>query len=65
MAKTQPASTKTSVRNAKTGQFVVVRGVGALKGQLTLKKSVDLTKPIATQAMKGTKPRKALPSTKH
>lgn len=55
----------TSVRNAKTGQFVTVRGVGALKGQLTLKKSVDLTKPIASQAMKGTKPRRATCSTKH
>jgi len=29
------------------------RGAGALKGRLQLKKSIDLTKPIASQAMKG------------
>ena len=44
-----------AVRDAKTGQFVTVRGVGALKGQLSLKKGVDLTKPIASQALKGGK----------
>lgn len=43
------------VRDAKSGRYVTVRGAGALKGQLTLKKSVDLTKPIASQAMKGGK----------
>ena len=43
------------VKNAKTGQFVTVRGVGALKGHLTLKKGVDLTKPIASQALRGGK----------
>ncbi len=58
MAKSQPASTSTTVRNSKTGQFVTVRGAGALKGHLTLKKTVDLTKPIASQAMKGDKSRK-------
>jgi hypothetical protein len=44
-----------TVRNAKTGKMVTVRGVGALKGQLSLKKGVDLTKPIAAQALKGGK----------
>jgi hypothetical protein len=44
-----------TVRNAKTGQLVTVRGVGALKEQLSLKKSVDLTKPIASQTLKGGK----------
>jgi hypothetical protein len=44
-----------TVRNAETGQLVTVRGAGALKGQLTLKKRVDLTKPIASQALKGGK----------
>jgi hypothetical protein len=44
-----------TVRNAKTGQPVVGRGVGALKGQLTLKKGVDLTKPIASQTLEGGK----------
>lgn len=32
---------------------MTVRGVGALKGHLTLKKGLDLTKPIASQALKG------------
>ena len=45
-----------TVRDPKTGQVVTVRGVGALKGQLHLKKGVDLTKPIASQALKGVKP---------
>ncbi len=43
------------VRNAKTGQFVTVRGVGALKGKFALRKGVDLTQPIAAQASKGPK----------
>lgn len=47
-----PADTSRSVRDARTGQVVTVRGVGALKGQLALKKGVDLTKPIASQALK-------------
>jgi len=42
-----------TVRNAKTGEFVTVRGVGALKGGLTIRKGVDLTKPIAAQTAKG------------
>ena len=40
------------VPNAKTGQFVTVRGMGALKGRLTLQKGVDLAKPIASQVLK-------------
>jgi hypothetical protein len=44
-----------TVRNAKTGKMVTVRGVGALKGRLSLKRSVDLTKPIAAQTLKGGK----------
>ena len=43
-----------TVRNAKTGQFVTVRGAQSLKGsKFAIKKSVDLTKPIAEQALKG------------
>lgn len=65
MAKAQPSSTTTTVRNAKTGRYVTVRGAGALKGHLTLAKGVDLTKPIASQTIKGGKPRKAsAPKTK-
>ena len=58
MAKTDKRETigsSKAVRNAKTGQLVTVRGVGALNGQLSLKKGVDLTKPIASQALKGAK----------
>lgn len=54
-ANPQTAGSVQTVRNAKTGQFVTVRGVGAMKGQLALNKSVDLTKPIASQALKGGK----------
>lgn len=40
------------VRNAKTGQFIAVRGVGALKGsEFKINKGVSLTKPIAKQAL--------------
>jgi hypothetical protein len=52
MAKTTTQSTVT-VRNAKTGKFVTVRGAGSLKGsELKIKKGVDLTKPIASQTLK-------------
>jgi hypothetical protein len=52
MDKSVAASTLT-VRNSKTGEFVTVRGAGALKNsRLTIKKGVDLTKPIASQALK-------------
>jgi hypothetical protein len=54
-AKHEATGAVKTVRNAKTGQFVTVRGVGALKGQLALKKGLDLTKPIASQALKGGK----------
>lgn len=42
-----------TVRNAKSGQMVTVRGAGALKDSgFAIKKGVDLTKPIAKQALK-------------
>jgi len=58
MAKTQSKSTDKVVRDAQSGRYVTVRGAGALKGHLTLRKGVDLTKPIASQAIKGSKERK-------
>jgi hypothetical protein len=58
MSKPQATTTETQVRDPRSGRFVTVRGAGALKGQLTLRKGVDLTKPIASQAMKAAKPRK-------
>lgn len=52
MAKTT-AQTTVTVRNAKTGKFVTVRGAGSLKGSdFQIKKGVDLTKPIASQTLK-------------
>jgi hypothetical protein len=57
MSKAQPTTTETQVRDSKSGRFVTVRGVGALKGQLTIRKGVDLTKPLASQALKARKPR--------
>jgi hypothetical protein len=40
------------VRDSKTGKFVTVRGAGALKeSSFRIKKTVDLTKPIASQAL--------------
>jgi hypothetical protein len=50
-----PAGSVQTVRSEKTGEFVAVRGVGALKGQLRLQKGVDLTKPIASQVLGGGK----------
>ena len=53
MAHTFPMSSpSTLVRDARTGQFVEVRGVGALKGRLTLRREIDLTKPIFEQVSK-------------
>ncbi len=50
----QETSGKWVVRDSKSGQFVELRGADAMKSsQLALKKSVDLTKPIAKQALKG------------
>jgi hypothetical protein len=64
MSKAQATTTETIVRDSKSGRSVTVRGVGALKGHLTISKGVDLTKPIASQAMKDTKGRTAV-SGKH
>ncbi len=41
------------VRDSRTGRYVEVRGAGALKGTLTIKRGVDLTKPIFEQVSKG------------
>lgn len=63
MAATQVISAQKVVRDVKSGRLVTVRGAGALKGHLTLNSKVDLTKPIASQAMKGPKVRKVLSTT--
>jgi hypothetical protein len=53
MAKAHAETTEKVVRDSKSGRFLTVRGAGALKGHLTIKKGLDLTKPIALQALKG------------
>lgn len=58
MARAQLTSTSTLVRDPKTGRFQTVRGVSALNGRLMMEKGVDLTKPIASQVMKGGRSRK-------
>ena len=47
MKSTDFKTTTISVRDSKTGQFVTVKGAGALKGKMTISKKVDLTKPIS------------------
>jgi hypothetical protein len=43
----------TFIRDAKTGELIPVRGLGAMKDMpLPLKKGIDLTRPIAAQVLK-------------
>lgn len=50
----QESTGKWVVRDSHSGRFVEVRGADSMKSsQLPLKKSVDLTKPIAKQALRG------------
>lgn len=58
MAKTDPTTTERIVRDAKSGRVVTVRGLGAMKGRLSIRDDVDLTKPIAAQVLKGSNGRK-------
>lgn len=55
MAETRATISEKVVRDSKSGRCVTVHGAGALKGHLTLKKGLDLTKPIASQALKDSK----------
>jgi hypothetical protein len=55
MTKAQNSTTVTTVQDSKSGRSVTVRGVGALKGHLTIRKGVDLTKPIAAQTSDASK----------
>jgi hypothetical protein len=50
--KQQPTG-KWMVRDSRSGRFIEVRGANSMKtAPLPLKKGVDLTKPIAEQALK-------------
>ena len=60
MAKNAQNQPTTTVRSATTGRLVTVRGEGALKGsKFAIRKGLDLTKPIASQALKDTRGRKS------
>ena len=49
----QEATGRWVVRDSRNGHILEVRGADSMKSsQLPLKKSVDLTKPIARQALK-------------
>lgn len=51
----QEPTGKWAVRDSRSGRYIEVRGADSMKSsQLPLKKGVDLTKPIAKQALKGT-----------
>ena len=39
-------------RNEKTGEVLVLRGYGSMKGKLELREGIDLTKPIYAQVLK-------------
>ncbi len=53
MSKSASNTTITTVRDSKSGQFVTVKGAGALKGMMTISKKVDLTKPISVPSPGG------------
>jgi hypothetical protein len=53
MSKSASNTTITTVRDSKSGQFVTVKGAGALKGMMTISKKVDLTKPISVPSPSG------------
>ena len=57
MAKPHPVPAAKVAGAPKPGRAVTVRGAGALKGRLTIEEGVDLTKPIASQVLKGSRRR--------
>ncbi|MGZ9724279.1 hypothetical protein [Rhizobium miluonense] len=53
MTKIEAKKTSITVRDTRTGKYVTVKGAGSLAGStLTMKRNVDLTKPIAKQALR-------------
>lgn len=62
----QEPTGKWVVRDSRSGRFIEVHGADSMKSsQLPLKKSVDLTKPIAEQAFKGVSPKERKSSIKN
>jgi hypothetical protein len=52
MAQLKMKPSSMTVRNSRTGQVVTVQGAGALKdNKLSIQPGLDLTKPIASQAL--------------
>lgn len=42
-----------TIRNERTGEELLLKGYGSMKGKVTVKKGVDLSKPIAAQVLNG------------
>ncbi len=47
MPKAAARTTISTVRDSESGQFVTVKGAGALSGHMLISKKVDLTRPIS------------------
>jgi hypothetical protein len=48
----QTAPGSTTIRDTETGETFVLKGYGALKGEYSVKKGIDFTKPIFAQTEK-------------
>jgi hypothetical protein len=48
----QTAQGSSTIRDTETGETFVLKGYGALKGEYSVKKGIDLTKPIFAQTEK-------------
>ncbi len=48
----ETAQGSSTVRDTETGETFVLKGYGALKGEYSVKKGIDLTKPIFAQTEK-------------
>ncbi len=61
----QEPTGKVVVRDSRSGRYVEVRGADSMKSsQLPLKTNIDLTKPIAKQALRGRAHKLRKPSVK-
>lgn len=52
VAPTKSGSYATSVTVKETGKTFPLKGYGAVQGQLSIKKGIDLGKPVSTQVAK-------------
>ena len=51
----ETAQGSSTIRDTETGETFVLKGYGALKGEYSVKKGIDLTKPIFAQTEKKAK----------